>query len=127
MVRAVALGTFLPDASRSGYFPERAGRDHPDPEPLSDSSSEGSADEEFPNYDMEENAFESLEEWEPIAGLRDRLQGVPLFRHVASRMIHICESEEGSLLKCGRKISTSYEAVRGVPRMLHPMCKQCCQ
>ena len=64
--------------------------------------------------------------WEPEPGLRDDLQGVPIFRHKESRFLHAAASEEGDRFRCGRNISTRYIRLAGVPRILHPFCRGCC-
>ena len=123
VVRAIAAGNFDPDALRSGYFKDGSA---PQPEePLSDSSTEASADEEDADHEGEEGAMDSLDAWEPRAGLAGELAGRELFRHGISRVIHLVDSEEGTHFVCRRVISTSYTSCARMPKILHPLCKQC--
>ena len=123
VVRAVADRSFDPDALRSGYFKD--GTAPPAEEPVSDSSTEASDDEEDVDHEDEERALDSLDGWEPQAGLADRLAGRAVFRHGISRIIHLVESEEGTHFSCGRGITTSYVSCGQIPKILHPLCKQC--
>ena len=45
--------------------------------------------------------------------------------HKISRVIHVCDSEEGLVFKCQRKVSSSYAALSSAPLVMHPLCKQC--
>ena len=92
---------------------------------LSDSSTEASADEEDADHEGEEGAMDSLDAWEPRAGLADELAGRELFRHGISRVIHLVDSEEGTHFVCRRVISTSYTSCARMPKILRPLCKQC--
>ena len=123
VVRAIAAGSFDPDALRSGYFKDGAAP--PDQEPLSDSSTEASADEEDVDHEGEEGAMDALDGWEPQVGLADKLAGRDVFRHGISRIIHLVDSEEGTHFVCGRVISSSYASCATIPSILHPLCKQC--
>ena len=126
VVRAIGAGSFDPDALRSGYFKDDVAAPAEAPEePLSDSSTEASADEKNVDYEGEEGALDSLDGWEPQAGLAARLVGRDVFRHSISRIIHLVDSEEGTHFVCGRVISTSYSSCASIPKILHPLCKQC--
>ena len=126
VIRVVAFKRFFPDSLRSGYF-KRPKDDVEQPaEPLSDSSSEDSQDEERPDHRDEEEALQLLDPWEPFEGARELVSGMLAFRHHNSRIIHFCDSlEEGSHLECGRAVTTSFFKLDVLPRMLHPVCKQC--
>ena len=127
----VALGQFDPDATRSGYFLKRGGPPGgeaiPQEEVLSESSSEASEDAEGVNHEAAENAADELgRQWEPDPGLREELASVPLFRNNETRFIHAAASEEGDKFRCGRSISTRYSRLSSVPRILFPLCRNCC-
>ena len=131
VIGAVALDKFRPDATRSGYFPQRDGGDTdarvglPEPDEL-DSSSSGSEDEEAPDHDEIEEACDAMVRWEPRPGLRESLGEGPVFRHKTTRVIHLMASrEEGDRFTCGRKPSTSYVEI-AIPNVLFPLCRQCC-
>ena len=128
IVESVALGRFLPDSTRSGMFPNsvRQGRQLLAEDEIS-LSTEGSEDEEDKDPAEEEKAAdEVVGAWEPVQGLRESLEGKPVFKHVVTRFLHVVASEEGTHFRCGRRISTSYQECRGLPKILFPVCKQCC-
>ena len=127
----VVLGKFDPDATRSGYFLKRGGPPGgeaiPQEEVLSESSSEASEDAEGLDHEAAENAADELgRQWEPDQGLREELTSVPLFRNLETRFIHAAASEEGDKFRCGRNISTRYSRLSSVPRILFPLCRNCC-
>ena len=62
----------------------------------------------------------------PVPGLRESLEGKPVFKHAVTRFLHVVSSEEGTHFRCGRRISTSYQECRELPKVLFPVCKQCC-
>ena len=90
-------------------------------------SSEGSEDEEDKDPAEEEKATdEVVGPWEPVRGLHEALEGKPVFKHSVTRFLHVVASEEGTHFRCGRRISTSYQECKGLPKVLFPVCKQCC-
>ncbi|CAE7236545.1 unnamed protein product [Symbiodinium sp. CCMP2592] len=127
MLQSIAQGSFRPDATRSGMFisipaPAESG----DGDDIS-LSSEGSQDEENKDPAAEDEAVDSVVGlWEPSEGVRETLERAPVFRHEVTRFLHIVASEEGSHFKCGRKISASYVRCENLPKVLFPVCKQCC-
>ena len=46
-------------------------------------------------------------------------------RHSFSRVFHVLSDKSGNFLACGRPDSLSYEKLEEVPKILHPICKQC--
>ena len=128
IVESVSVGKFVPDATRSGMFPNSVRQAKQlDPEDEISLSSEGSEDEEDKDPAEEERATdEVVGSWEPVPGLRESLEGKPVFKHGVTRFLHVVSSEEGTHFRCGRRISTSYQECRGLPKVLFPVCKQCC-
>ena len=125
MIQAVIEGRFVPDCTRSGYFPGDdaralqasvdAGSD------LSGSSSAGSDDDEAADPAGEESAAEEVVgDWGPE--LKDDLE---YYRHRVSRYIHIVADEAGAEFLCGRRVAQSYEALDRKPRFMHPTCPLC--
>lgn len=105
-------------------FVEGAEPGEADNEPLSDSSTEGSDDEEDVEYDAAEKAQdEVLDRW---SGGYDEtaLDQVVFFRRSMSRVIHVTVDETGMIFRCGREVSGAYLKVDR-PKILHPVCKQC--
>ena len=128
IIASVAVAKFLPDATRSGMFPNsaRQGRQLVAEDEIS-LSSEGSEDEEDKDPAEEEKAIdEVVGPWEPSQGLRETLEGKPVFKHAVTRFLHVVASEEGTHFRCGRRISTSYQECKSLPKVLFPVCKQCC-
>ncbi len=125
VVREVRERTFMPDASRSGYFPGRdrhAGVANAEMD-LSDSSSESSVDEEFQDEgEVERATDEVVGVWEPEDF--SIFNESTYFRHAVSRVIHVSRDEAGAELGCGRSITTTYERCPR-PKFLRPLCSQC--
>ena len=129
----IRLGRFLPDQTRSGYFP---GRDAPEREEQSDlestssSDSEDSLDEEDNQEDMPltESATDAVVgEWSEHAtvhslGLDDEPD---MFRNVSTRYIHLVADESGDHFRCGRPVNSHYTKLEVAPKFLSPQCKQC--
>ena len=117
---------FRPDCTRSGMFtPERPTAPEALPDDVSEST-EGSEDEEHPDLEEEEQAVNELVgPWQPEPGLRERLDEAEVFRHRVSRFIHVVSSEEGTMFRCGRAITSSYSKCDDIPQVLYPFCKQC--
>ena len=128
IIEVVSVGNFSFDATRSGMFPNSVRQaKQPVPEDEISLSSEGSEDEEDKDPAEEEKAAEEVVgSWEPVPGLRESLEGKPVFKHAVTRFLHVVSSEEGTHFRCGRRISTSYQECRGLPKVLFPVCKQCC-
>ena len=135
IVKMVATKKFLPDCTRSGYFPDDGNCqeackdvDEPTPEELrADSSSEDSADDDHIEHAENEAAIdEMVGEWignfdpEILPREHDRY-----LRHSVSRVFHLIGDESGCSLTCGRLVTKSYEALDVLPKVLHPVCKQC--
>ena len=128
IIEAVSVGKFLPDSTRSGMFPNSVRQaKQPAPEDEISLSSEGSEDEEDKDPAEDEKAAEEVVgSWEPVPGLRKLLEDKPVFKHAVTRFLHVVSSEEGTHFRCGRRISTSYQECRELPKVLFPVCKQCC-
>ena len=132
LLAEIRASRFLPDATRSGYFPGRepAEANKIESEPTSAelrdaSSSECSADEEVcQNVDVEEAEEEIAGDWHVGFNL-DELPDDNYFRHVHTRYIHLNDSEEGARFVCGRHINNMCSRVASRPKLMHPACKQC--
>lgn len=135
IVKLIATKKFLPDCTRSGYFPDDVGKqsehmdgDEPTPEQLrEDSSSEDSADEDQVEHAANEAAVgEMVGDWvgsfdpEILPKMHERY-----LRHSVSRVFHLIGDESGCSLTCGRLVTKSYEPLEEFPKILHPVCKQC--
>ena len=121
MIEEIRAGRFIPDASRSGFFPLRdlgAGDEElpslPDLGGDSDSTSEdshGSVSGEDDDPTIEEKALgKVVGTWNPVG---------------ASGCIHVVEDESGTSTKCGRMISTRYVRLIERPSFMHPVCSTC--
>ena len=86
IIEAVSVGKFLPDSTRSGMFPNSVRQaKQPVPEDEISLSSEGSEDEEDKDPAEEEKAAEEVVgPWEPVPGLRESLEGKPVFKHAVT-------------------------------------------
>ena len=121
VIREIHSGKFMPDTTRSGYIRDVT---HADPE---ETESEDSQDEEDDAADQRaaeavlEVVAEPWAEHGPVGGQAD----APIFRHPATRVIHVVASEEGSRFKCGRAVKPSYERLDGLPLFAYPLCKSC--
>ena len=107
VILEVATKRFFPDSTRSGYISKKPDEQY---EVLSDSSSQGSENED--------------QQWSASSD-QCPLEERGLFRHKISRVIYVCDSEEGLVFKCQRKVSSSYAALPSAPLVMHPLCKQC--
>ena len=118
VIQEVAMKRFFPDSTRSGYISKKPDEQY---EELSDSSSQGSENEDQPDHSEDEQAADAMVgQFGPVP-----LEERGLFRHKISRVIHVCDSEEGLVFKCQRKVSSSYAALSSAPLVMHPLCKQC--
>ena len=131
LIGKIACKSFLPDASRSGYFAKAVTEEHAhEGEHAEDeqdvSSSEDSVDEERPDHEHEEAAVgEVVGELElPLEGYYD-FSSEMLFRHSVSRVIHRVEDEAGDRFACGRFGSDAYIQLPNMPECLYPLCRQC--
>eukprot|EP00435_Cladocopium_sp_Y103_P067650 s333_g30.t1 len=135
IVKMVADGLFFPDQTRSGYFlkddntsDEKVENIAPSLEELrGDSSSEDSADEDEVEHSVTEKAVGTVVgRWtgdfdpEILPKEPDRY-----LRHGVSRILHLVADESGSALTCGRLTTRTYEKLDEIPKVLHPVCKQC--
>ena len=136
--------TFLPDSTRSGYFPGRvmsvepnAGADSGSQPPeehahadWSESDSEDSGDDEhgYEEQKMNEEALDHVVgRWNEHATLEalGLQQDAPLFRNRFTRYIHLLADEAGAKFRCGRDVSSKYEELPTRPKFMSPQCKQC--
>ena len=136
--------TFLPDSTRSGYFPGRvmsvepnAGADSGSQPPeehahadWSESDSEDSGDDEhgYEEQRMNEEALDHVVgRWNEHATLEalGLQQDAPLFRNRFTRYIHLLADEAGAKFRCGRDVSSKYEELPTRPKFMSPQCKQC--
>ena len=136
--------SFLPDATRSGYFPQPERRPQPSAEPLDVdgetgfeqdlesgvSDSEDSQDDEHVHEEqiLNEAAMDHVVgAWSKHATLESL--GVdanaPIFRNRYTRYIHLLAEEGGNKFKCGRDINCKYEEIAERPRFMSPQCSQC--
>ena len=135
IIALISAGRFMPDCTRSGYFAaddvknsEKTHVHEPTPAELrDDSSSEDSMDDDDIEHGANESAVgELVGEWvgnfDPDILPKSRESYV---RHGVSRVLHLLGDESGCALTCGRLVTKSYEAVEELPKVLHPVCKQC--
>eukprot|EP00435_Cladocopium_sp_Y103_P057781 s503_g20.t1 len=129
MLAEVKQGSFIPDSTRSGRFPEEyrnpdAAEEDRKSE-ASSSSSDGSDNESEVDHEGEENAMkEVVGKWDPgIIDLGDA--PVQFARHNVSRCIHVMQDESGMLFKCGRKMTHTYIVLPEKPSFMHPLCNTC--
>ena len=129
MLDDIKSGTFLPDSTRSGRFPNEESRaDEEREEAKSDassSSSDGSDNESEVDFESEEAAItEVVGKWDPRAedlGETDARYA----RHKVSRCIHVMQDEAGNSFKCGRRMSHTYLLMEHKPSFMHPLCTTC--
>ena len=135
IVTLISTGKFLPDKTRSGYFATEGedkdgGVNNLDPTPdelRGDSSSEDSADGDHAEHSDAEQAVDAVVgkwtgDFDPDILPTDPEQ---YLRHGVSRVLHLISDESGTSLTCGRPTTKSYERLRELPTVLHPVCKQC--
>ena len=136
VLEQIRLSRFMPDMTRSGYFPGAASEetenitdDNTTDSPES-SDSEDSADEEDDVKDktlIEQAADAELDAWSEHATIESLALDTPpsLFRNASTRYIHIVADESGARFRCGREVTTSYQQLSEVPRFCTPQCRQC--
>ena len=137
--------TFVPDATRSGYFPMQGRRLEPENEQalsgvgtpetdtvvdFSDTDSEDSRDDEhaFEEQNMNEAAMDHVVgSWNEHATLEALgvQEDAPLFRNRFTRYIHLLSEEGGNKFRCGREINNKYEELEIRPKFMSPQCSQC--
>ena len=137
--------SFVPDATRSGYFPMQAQRPDPDVEQglsgrgshehdratdFSDSDSEDSRDDEhaFEEQLLNEEAMDHVVgPWDEHATLESLglHEDAPLFRNRFTRYIHLLAEEGGNKFRCGREVNCKYEELERRPKFMSPQCSQC--
>lgn len=129
MIRAVKQKRFVPDATRSGYFPlkdeglpEGASLDAEDDSGSDGSESRGSASDEEVEHGSEEQASaELLGRWQP----EEVANHGSYARHNTSRCIHTVADEGGAHFVCGRRVTTKYVILLEKPLFMHPACNGC--
>eukprot|EP00435_Cladocopium_sp_Y103_P041572 s3385_g11.t1 len=123
-------GTFMPDNTRSGYFPNVAmGADAPqsvevpDEEEELSSDSEDSQDDEdsFLEHPSAEAAVDHVVgAWNELASL-DEIgvsDDAPLFRNKFTRFIHVVADESGARFRCGREVNQKYVLLESKPKFM---------
>ncbi|CAE7864868.1 dlpC [Symbiodinium microadriaticum] len=112
---------FVPDSTRSGYFPRAD-------DPRADYDVEGSGSEasldEADCQDLEKALDEVVDQWAEEAPKRE-LKAELLVRNRASRMLHLLADESGNVLTCGRMCTKNYDKVAAKPAFMYPMCTRC--
>lgn len=122
MIDDIRSKTFIPDASRSGYFPQGGAPLADTKDDASSSSSGDSRDEDEADHTDEEQALEQFAgKWGPEI---PESQAV-YFRHKTSRCLHVTADETGMLFKCGRLVSGQYIKCQAKPQFTHPSCSSC--
>ena len=118
VIRQIHSKTFLPDSTRSGYFPA----DEP-------SDSEDSADEEDnqEDQDMVDAAQdEVVGDWKHFqVPAETKKIGAAVYRNKLTRTIHEVAGADGTKFRCGRGISSNYCKLKALPKFAYPMCKSC--
>ena len=133
IVQMISDEIFMPDVTRSGYFktdeeqPERILEEPSLQDLRGDSSSEDSADEDNVEHKLCEDAVkDTVGDWHGDLDCDALPPNAELYmRHSVSRVFHVLADETGNFLACGRPVSLSYEKLEEVPKILHPICKQC--
>ncbi|CAE7808661.1 unnamed protein product [Symbiodinium sp. CCMP2592] len=122
----IRIGKFLPDTTRSGYFPTDPERE-PGPEFNDEpSASEASLDEEDNVQDLraeEAAADEIIPPWAELS-VGDPDAHVYI-RHITSRKLHRLADEGGNRLRCGKRCSKKFERLAERPRFMADMCQNC--
>ena len=126
VIQDIRQGLFLPDVTRSGYFPTQPQRE-PGPEFVEEpSESEVSLDEEDNVQDLraeEAAADQVVPPWaELVVQDPDALVYV---RHITSRKLHRLADESGNRLKCGKACTRKFERLSEKPRFMADMCLNC--
>ena len=122
MIQQINADNFVPDASRSGYFPAGNPTSYDGKDVESTSSSCDSMDEEVFSHSADEQAVEEVAgTWGGDMSSEDAL----FFRHKISRCLHKTADETGLLFRCGRMVSGQYDQCEGVPKFLYPSCTAC--
>ena len=126
VIQDIRQGLFLPDVTRSGYFPTQPQRE-PGPEFVEEpSESEVSLDEEDNVQDLraeEAAADQVVPPWaELVVQDPDALVYV---RHITSRKLHRLADESGNRLKCGKACARKFERLSEKPRFMADMCLNC--
>ena len=136
--------SFLPDATRSGYFPHRGQPpvvegDALDGHPELDASvydgaaisdSEDSQDDEHGHEEQQKNE-EAMDHvlgtWHEHATPESLgvSEDAPLYRNRFTRYIHVLSEESGAKFRCGREVNDKYEEMEQRPRFMTPQCSQC--
>ena len=110
--------TFLPDSTRSGYFPA----DEP-------SDSEDSADEEDNQEDqdmVDATQDEVVGNWKHFqVPAETKKIGAAVYRNKLTRTNHEVAGADGTKFRCGREISSNYCKLKALPKFAYPMCKSC--
>jgi len=122
MLQQSKVGNFVPDASRSGYFPAGEPNAYDGKDCDSTSSSGDSKDEEVFEHSADERAAEEVAgKWGCDLGM----DGALFFRHKISRCLHATADETGMLFRCGRMVTGQYDKCSGAPKFMHPSCTAC--
>ena len=120
---------FLPDASRSDYFPGQLNPPPTAPEDEECSGSEDSADEEDSQDDLDKvEAAEQVvvDEWKHIdAPVAASVGRKPVFRNKLSRTIHQVVDAAEAKFRCRRANFANYIRLGDLPKFAYPMCKCC--
>ena len=130
IVTLISTGKFLPEYFATEGEDKDGGVNNLDPTPdelRGDSSSEDSADGDHAEHSDAEQAVDAVVgkwtgDFDPDILPTDPEQ---YLRHGVSRVLHLISDESGTSLTCGRPTTKSYERLRELPTVLHPVCKQC--
>lgn len=130
MIRVVEQKRFVPDATRSGYFPskdeglpEGASLDEESDGGSDGSESRGSASDEEVEHGTEEQASaELLGKWQPEETADNH---GTYARHSASRCIHTVADDGGTHFVRGRRVTSKFVILLEKPLFMRPACNGC--
>ena len=125
VLRAVRVGEFSPDSTRSGHFTQVVPAKADEPAAVSDASTESSsedsqdASEVGDDLDASEAAIESLAVLAPPGG--EGTWG----RRRLSRILHVTRDESDTTFRCGRTVGRNYMMLDRPPTFADPLCQRC--
>lgn len=127
---------FIPDQTRSGYFPATDRPEVPGTHieevavEVGGSDSEDSQDDEHLHEDMaivEDSTDKVVDSWSEYATVQSLGLGEEplMFRNTSTRYIHVAADESGTHFRCGRPVNQHYTQLPEAPAFCSPQCRQC--
>eukprot|EP00435_Cladocopium_sp_Y103_P070813 s975_g36.t1 len=126
MLEAIKAGRFRPDETRSGRFVDMEPNVEPEDDDDGWSSSTATDNEEEMDHEVNEEACKTVVgKWQPEQTFEAEGEVAVYVRNKVSRCIHAMADEAGAELKCGRRMSASYEILDAKPVFMSPACNTC--